>query len=492
MAETMNNLFDDSDDSDEEMAQPTTQPEQQQEAAAADPSSSPAPPKNDNARLFGSDSDDSDDNAEETTENQKAAPSNTNANTNTNTNTNTNANDNDNDNDEDSDADLEFNADDDITGKSAPVRREVKSERSDSPVVPPSKVTVPDFPLTQFQDKKVSLHMAQLPKIVGVQVEGFSRDTFNSSLEEEEFKGRVHSMIRWRYKTDANGNFVKDENGKQVKESNAKIIKWSDGSYGLRVGDEVFDMDAISYQLNKPAGGKNQKAPAATPVSAAKRKGPFSKDFLYLTQKAQDGERKPIGTVLQCVASLESKFIPRPASLKSAAHKNFVLKERSRVIKRATIQEFVTFVDPEKQKQERIQNKDDIMKQEKRSGGKRSGGDKRRSGMHRAYMEDEDDEHYDSVNIRSLKKRNMNDEDMDYGDDYGDDDEDDVWSKRKKKVFESGRKIGQQQQYESDEEEEVVVDDEDDDDEEEMVSRKKKAKSAPTQGKAAFSDSDSD
>mmetsp|Transcript_27185 Transcript_27185/g.40258 ORF Transcript_27185/g.40258 Transcript_27185/m.40258 type:complete len:472 (-) Transcript_27185:80-1495(-) len=471
MAETMNNLFDESDDSDEEMAQPTTQPEQQ-EAAAADPSSSP-PPKNDNARLFGSDSDDSDDNAEKTTENQQAVSENANANANA--------------DEEDSDADLEFNADDDITGKSAPVRREVTSERSDSPVVPPSEVIVPDMPLSTFQDKKVSLHMAQLPKIVGVQVEGFSRDTFNASLEEEEFKGRVHSMIRWRYKTDENGNFVKDENGKQVKESNAKIIKWSDGSYGLRVGNEVFDMDAISYQLHKPAGGKNQKTPAATPASAAKRKGPSSKDFLYLTQKAQDGEMKPIGTMLQCVAPLQSKFIPRPASLKSAAHKNFVLKERSRVIKRATIQEFVTFVDPEKQKEKRIRDKDDLMKDEKRRGGKRSGG--RRQGMHRAYMED-DDEHYDSVNIRSLKKRNMNDEDMDYGDDYGDDDEEDVWSKRKKKNFLSGRKIGQQQ-YESEEEEELVVDDEDDD-EEEMVSRKKKAKSTPQKGKAAFSDSDSE
>jgi len=484
----MNNLFD-SDDSDEE---PNTQPEQPSSTNESTGEVTPATTtatkatdsssKNDNARLFGDDSDDSDEddsiaaaaNTEEPVEEEAAKPNAT---------------------DEDSDADdAEFNADDDITGKRAPARHD-SHEQSASPIAKISRVTVPDMPLAQFQNKNVNLHMAQLPKIVGIQPEAFSRDTFNSSLEDEEFNGGVHTMIRWKYKTDKDGTFIRDGNDKLIKESNAKIIKWSDGSYGLRVGDDLFDMDEFTFQLNKPTSGlkgkKGQGTP--TPVSAsdaAKRKGPSSKDFLYLTQKAQavndDGGIKPIGTVLECVASIQSKFIPRPASLKSAAHKNFVLKERSRVIKRKQIQEFVTFVDPEKQKAERIRNKDDLMKQEKRSGGGRSGGGRRKQGMNRSYM-DEDDEHYDTVNIRSLKKRNMNDEDMDYGDDYGDDEEEDVWSKRKKKVFESGRKVGQQNDY-SDEDEDLVVDDEDD---EEMVSRKKKI-TTPQKGRASMFDSDSD
>ena len=36
--------------------------------------------------------------------------------------------------------------------------------------------------------------------------------------------------------------------------------------------------------------------------------------------------------------------------------------------------------------------------------------------MHRAYM-DEDDEHYDTVNTRKLKRRTRDGDDMDYGDD---------------------------------------------------------------------------
>jgi len=478
----MNNVFD-SDDSDEEVGKPNNQLDQpssatNEESTKVDVPKPTGAATESNAHLFGSDSDDSDEDEKPVattntdnpvSEEQEAAKPNA--------------------TDEDSDADVEFNADDDITGKRAPVRHDAH-QQSASPIAKTSRVTVPDMPLAQFQDKNVNLHMAQLPKIVGIQPEAFSRDTFNSSLEDEEFRGGVHTMIRWRYKTDEDGNSIRDANDKLVKESNAKIIKWSDGSYGLRVGNDLFDMDEFTYQLHKPpAGVRGKMAQAALESAAAKRKGPSSKDFLYLTQKAQavhdDGETKPLGTVLECVASIQSKFIPRPASLKSAAHKNFVLKERSRVIKRKQIQEFVTFVDPEKQKAERIRNKDDLMKQEKRrsdGGGKRRSG----SGMNRAYM-DENDEDYDTVNIRNLKKRNMNDDDMDYGDDYGDDAEADVWSKRKKKDFEVGRRIGQQD-YESDEDEDLVVDDEDD---EEMVSRKKKS-ATPQKGRASMFESDSD
>jgi hypothetical protein len=226
----------------------------------------------------------------------------------------------------------------------------------------------------------------------------------------------------------------------------------------------------------------------------------------------EDGDSQPMGTILECVTSLQSKFIPRPASLKSAAHKNFVLQERSRVIKRAQIQEYVTFVDPEKQKAERIRNKEDLMKQEKRSGGRRStsgtagvnASGRKRYGMHRAYMEggeEEDDELYDSVNIRKLKRRNMDDEDMDYGDDAGMSEEEDAWSKRKKRVFESGRKSSHLTKFDSDEdeemdegdeEEEFVVDKDEDDDNEEMLNRKKQTSSSGQKRQASIFDDDDD
>jgi hypothetical protein len=116
-------------------------------------------------------------------------------------------------------------------------------------------------------------------------------------------------------------------------------------------------------------------------------------------------------------------------------------------------------------------------------------------------MEQEDeDEFYDSVNIRNLKRRNMDDEEMDYGDDAGMSEEEDAWSKRKKSVFESGRKSGHFSKYDSseeeemndvDEEQEFVADDEDEDNDD-FLSRKKHSSASGQKRQATLFDDDDD
>ena len=500
----INNLFDDSDDSDSDK-------EESNEAA---------PAKTDNAKLFGSDSDDSDEDmdmpnassSKENVESKDAKPDNTKL-------FGSDSDDSDSDDDEkpatqpeknteskkndDEDSDAEFNADSEIQGRKRTnfeqtAMQAANAENDDGEKVEPSNVTVPDMPLPQFEQKgNKTFHMVPLPKIVSIQNDAFNPDTYNGAVEETQYKGHTNCMIRWRYKKAPDStDFERDDSNKLVKESNARIIKWSDGSYGLRIGDEIFDMDESSFLLNakKQAKGKG----AVVNQGNAKEQ---SNNFLYLTQKAQmhhvDGTKSDIGTILQCVTSLKSKFIPRPASLQSAAHKNFALKERSRVIKRAQIQEFVTFVDPEKEKAQRIQNKEDLMKQEKRSGknsggyGGGGGGGRRRMGMHRAYMDEDDDGDYDTVNIRNLKKRSRGgyDEDMDYGDDDMSDEED-VWSKRKQKRFESGLKEKHFDDDAEDEEEEFNANDDDDD--EEIVTRKKPTSTPQKKANIFDDDDDSD
>ena len=475
---SMNDIFDDSDDSDEEMAQPSTQPSQ--------PSSS----KDVNAGLFGSDSDDSDDDddkpaAEVNPPKDNEAAADANVDTNVDADADADAIEKNNANNSEEESGDEFQ-DDGITGRKAPARS-----------TSTKRITVPKIPLPQFGKKTTTLHMAQLPKVVSIQSEAHNPDTYDSKLEDVEFNERSHTMIRWRYKTDENGEMIRDENGKLVRESNAKIIKWSDGTYGLRVGDEVFDMDENSYSLKKKGEAKTQKNAKATDATESNNTNPDSKDFLYLTQQVQaeeNGEMKAAGTLLECVAPLTSKFKPRPAILTSQSHRNFVLKERSRVMKRAQIQEFNTFVDPEKEKAEKIRNKDDLMKDEKKRGGRRStggSGGRKRYGMHRNYM-DEDDEHYDTVNIRTLKRKN-DDDDMDYGEDGMDYGEEDEWSKRKKRGFESGRKVTKQYLSDEDDDDQELVLDNEDDEEEEILNRKNTSRGAGQKRKAdLFDDDDSD
>lgn len=292
-----------------------------------------------------------------------------------------NANGNTGGNDEDDD-DAEFK-DDNIVGKA----RKVIPPTDDKKVVKKQNLEVPDYPLPQFQSegnengngKNKTFHMTQLPKqILNIQSEPFSKSKYNANVERKQYKERVANMIRWRYKTlkengISNGveKIERDEvTGKAKKESNARIIKWSDGSYGLRVGKEIFDIDEVPYKgtTTKP------KQPALTSKVT-------SKDFIYLTQKASaatsteyddgDDDDKPTTTILQAVTSLKSKFIPRPSSLHSEAHRQAALESRSRTMKRAKIAEYVSFEDPEKQKLERIRNKDDLMKQQSRSGGRK-------------------------------------------------------------------------------------------------------------------------
>merc|ERR1712238_548934 len=85
--------------------------------------------------------------------------------------------------------------------------------------------------------------------------------------------------------------------------------------------------------------------------------------------KENEDEKLPTtsSTVIECRAAMTSKLTLRPSSLQSAVHKNFALTEKNRNMKKVrTIAEHQSFVDPEKEKAERIQMKDDMRRIRKR------------------------------------------------------------------------------------------------------------------------------
>lgn len=60
-------------------------------------------------------------------------------------------------------------------------------------------------------------------------------------------KLKVENTIRWRE--------VMDDDGNVKKESNARFVKWSDGSFSLHLGAEIFDvykqpLQVIGYFIN--------------------------------------------------------------------------------------------------------------------------------------------------------------------------------------------------------------------------------------------------
>ena len=409
--------------------------------------------------------------------------------------------------DDDEDNDAIF---DDVVGSSAPAEETKKKKKSrpttlsaedddvdsveegDSPSKakveaaprPPQKATVLD---ADRPKAGVSLHMTKLPNLVAIQPNAFDKAEYDEKEEEEQYNGYVHNMVRWRYKRDESGNVLRDANNKLVRESNSKLVKWSDGSFTLHIGNEAFDFQNVDSSSNG---------------------FPGLNGFVYLSQHATfktDGESKDDGdddddddqehqqtggTVLECIGPVGSRLVAKPSSLQSEAHKSLTVAVRQRTIKKARIAEYVTEEDPEKAKQDRIRTNTDADKQlqRKRAAGAtyRGGTTRRNPGMNRSYLEASDDEQYDSINIRALKKGSAN-YDMDEMDDYGedsDDDYDETFASRSRK-----RQRKAAEDAESDEDEEELVFDDEDDEEEEIKMHKNKKKAQPH---AAVLDEDED
>ena len=348
-------------------------------------------------------------------------------------------------------------------------------------------------------------HIVKLPNLVAINPHAYNRVTHDKDKEEEEYRGYVHNMIRWRYKTDDDGEVVRDEHGNPIRESNTRLVKWSDGSYTLHVGTEVLEMDNLdsSIPMDHPdeslAGfaGNNgylyvsQKAKTIPPTKKELERGPpkDSDDEMNMMEEDDDDdeeklEAKNAGTVLECIAPITSRLAPRPLSLTSDAHRNLTLAVRQRNVKRARIAEIVTDVDPEKEKLARIKGKDDLAKSRARSsiGGRRSsaGSGARRGRMNESFLEDGEEEDYDGVNLSRLKKRTMqrrgesSEEEMDYGDDSEDDEEEWLAEKKRKRGAAAAKDVGKKEDESESEGEVVFGSDEDDDDEIAPLPTKKK------------------
>jgi RNA polymerase-associated protein LEO1 len=323
------------------------------------------------------------------------------------------------------------------------------------------------------------MHMTKLPNLVGLQLEPFDVESYSPDLEEKDFRGYVHNVVRWRYKKDKNGSLVRNDEGKLERESNARLVKWEDGSMTLHVGSEVFSMDEIKSNQSNLKGY------------------PGLNGYLYLSQKAtfksdDNDEEEPGGTVLECMGPIISRLTVRPSSLQSEAHKALTLAVRQKVIKRAKIAQYVTQEDPEKAKQERIRSKEDLEKEQARKNAARSY-HRRAPGMNRRYLEEEeDDDHYDTFNVGAAKRRSRyaDEEEMDYGDeDDSEEDEEDIgWTKGKLAQMKSRKK--RQREEEKDEEEAFGVEEESE--EEEQVARFNKPSSAGKKHRAALFDDDDD
>ena len=93
---------------------------------------------------------------------------------------------------------------------------------------------------TEKLQEDAATFSVKLPNFLKIQTKPYTKKLHHEEAESTLFPGAT-SMIRWRYKQNQNGDVEMDEKGQPVRESNARLVKWSDGSYQLIVGLEVFD-----------------------------------------------------------------------------------------------------------------------------------------------------------------------------------------------------------------------------------------------------------
>lgn len=99
------------------------------------------------------------------------------------------------------------------------------------------------------------LYFVKFPNFLSVETHPYDPETYEDEIDEdevmdEEGKGRlklkVENTIRWRTQKDKKGQPVIDpQTGQEVKESNARVVRWSDGSYSLHLGSEIFDIHKL-------------------------------------------------------------------------------------------------------------------------------------------------------------------------------------------------------------------------------------------------------
>ena len=187
--------------------------------------------------------------------------------------------------------------DDDAEKETKTVGEEDYSQTQEQENIPETRIDVEVPKINTDLGKEI--HFVKLPNFLSMESRPFDPDTYEDELDEDQnqqdeegktrLKLRVENTIRWRQSYDKDGN--------PVKESNARVVKWSDGSYSLHLGNEIFDV----------------------------YKQPLQSDFNHLFIRQ--------GTGLQGQAVFRTKLSFRPHSVDSHTHKKMTMSMADRSTK---------------------------------------------------------------------------------------------------------------------------------------------------------------
>merc|ERR1719427_1349531 len=269
---------------------------------------------------------------------------------------------------------LDSDSDDEIQ-KAAKAEKSSKpyEEKPEEDQIPETRIDV-EVPKINT-DLGREIHFVKLPNFLSVESRPFDQETYEDEMDEDQsqqdeegrtrLKLKVENTIRWRQNFDKEGN--------PIKESNARIVKWSDGSYSLHLGNEIFDV----------------------------HKQPLQSDFNHLFIRQ--------GTGLQGQAVFKTKLSFRPHSTDSQTHKKMTLSMADRSSKSNQIKVISQVgVDPEANRWERMKKEEQGLREAmRRDANKKRVREKGSSkGLSGGYLEDGDDSDNDAAfSIAAIKAK---------------------------------------------------------------------------------------
>lgn len=219
------------------------------------------------------------------------------------------------------------------------------------------------------------INFVKLPNFLSVETRPFDPETYEDEIDEEEtldeegrarLKLKVENTIRWRE--------VLDDEGNTKKESNARIVRWSDGSYSLHLGSEIFDV------YRQPLQGDH--------------------NHLFIRQ----------GTGLQGQAVFRTKLSFRPHSTESFTHRKMTLSLADRSQKTSGIKILSQVgADPDNDRAERLKKEEEKLRQTvvkpKTTTRKKSDIASRSHAARDAYREEEGSDDEGAISISAIKNK---------------------------------------------------------------------------------------
>jgi len=207
----------------------------------------------------------------------------------------------------------------------------------------------------------------RLPNFLSVDTKPFNPEAYEDEVEEDDEEGKsrlklkIENTIRWRTRTDDQGN--------EVRESNAKIVRWSDGSMSLYLGNEIFDIERHKI---------------------------MNFNHLFVRQ----------GQALQAQAIMSEKLKFRPHSTDTLTHRKVTLSMADKTNRIQKVKVIASLGDnPETQKQELIRQEEEKLKAiARREANQRRIRDRpRQSGLTSGFIEGDDSDEGESLS--AIKRR---------------------------------------------------------------------------------------